>query len=291
MKASRFLLWGNNAEDVMADGYNYQMVRLIIVASDIVVFGSVMNILRSANVTFGTYVQAMIITFVIAYFLTTLITHRPRFMAYKFLSPVRDKDVKCDIICANPEELYEILYGELKVKLKKGDSVAHYVAVINNTCKMSQIYPYRVFDRLMKLSNEPKEGSVKIYVYSVRRKKNKPSALVHISLRDEILAIGEELLTAAKACSVSATNHIKGELIEVAEEPTRCNNEEIERAEAEKIARQQAELNEEQSIDDDVIEVNSYEEIESSTDDTAQAIETKVNKEEDENKELIGAGK
>ena len=278
MKASRFLLWGSNAEDVMAEGYVYQLVRWIIVTSDIVVFGSLINILHSANVTFGTYVQAMIIAFVIAYFLTTLITHRPSFMAYRFLAPMRDRDVHCDIICATSEELYEIMYGELRVKLKKGDSVAHYVSVINNTCKMSQMYPFRMYDRLMKLSNEPKEGSVKIYVYSVRRKNNKPSGLVQVSLRDEILAIGEEALVAAKACSVAATNHIKGELIETpVNEPTVCNNEELERMEAEKLARQSKELTEGIGSDNDIIDIRTSE-------DTSEELEA-------DNKKLIGAGK
>lgn len=283
MKASRFLLWGSNAEDIMAEGYTYQLVRLIIIATDIVVFGSLMNILYSANVTFGVYFQVMLIAIIIAYFLTTLITHRPKFMAYRFLRPVRDKDVRCDVICATSEELYEILYGELKVKLKKGDSVAHYLSVINSTCRMSSMYPYRVFDRLMKLNSEAKEGSVKIYVYSVKRKSNRPSALIHISLRDELLVLGEELYTAAKACSVAATSHIKGELIEVTSRATQCNNEELERAEAEKIARQQEELNAMQAdtTSDDVIEIDSFEEIASSEE--TPVVET--------DKKLIGAGK
>lgn len=209
MKASRFILWGKSAEDVMEEGYIYQFTRWIIGASDIVIFGFLFNILRSANVTFGTYAQATIIVFFIAYFITTLIINRPAFLAYRFLAPVRDKDVRCDIVCATPDELYEVMYGELRVRLKKGDTIEHYIKVLNSTCCLSQMYPYRMYDRLMKLNSIRKEGSVPIYVYSVRKKDTKPSGIMFVSVRDEMLTLGEAFYNKSKELSALAVNRIK----------------------------------------------------------------------------------
>jgi len=210
VKVSKFKLWDSDADidDILNRGYDYQLTRWVVTASDIVVGGTIVNILYLDRVTFGVYFQVMMITFALLYFITALIVNRPKYLAYKFIVPLRSKEVKCDIICANADDLYAIMYKEMHIKLVKDASLDYYIALINKACGTNQYYPYNIYAGLMKIDRTYRDGCKPIYVYSAKRSKHRKSGLIYISLEDEMLNAGKDYMALAEASSEMAENHI-----------------------------------------------------------------------------------
>lgn len=171
-------VWGHKLDSVKEYGSLRIYTNVVVWLMVTVVILSVISIMQSATVSFGTYFTTMLFVVAICFVIHGLSRRSTSYRVYKFYRRFRKCDVQHIILCLSEEDIYDAMYTTFKWRLTEHDSIEHYIDIAYESCVRDANYSRKLLKNLRRV--ERTDGKGKFFdVYFVE--KGRRNGLVKIS--------------------------------------------------------------------------------------------------------------
>lgn len=162
MKVADNNLWGSNIDEVLKYGKFYSLYSRVIYLIDIILMIIVVSVMFNNHVTFGVYVQAMLIVGVICIFALNIPLKEDLWNTYLFYKTFKKHEVKVVALKLESNDAYSCLYKCNRSRLKKNDDLESYLDLMNMTCKKNRKFSSRLMKNLMQFKCSEDESNLSV---------------------------------------------------------------------------------------------------------------------------------
>lgn len=175
-------IWGVDLDSAKEYGSLRRITNLVILLACAVVIMSVVSIMKSAHVSYGNYLQTMILLAAISFAIYGLCVRNKLYKVYSFYHQYRKVELRHTIIRVSAQDIYNILYKATKVRLKEDDTIENYISLANATCCADRAFAKYLIKSLLQLNSN---DGTSIEVYYVEKRFSKGYVAMKPFVSDE----------------------------------------------------------------------------------------------------------
>lgn len=190
-------IWGYKLENAKEYG-NLRLYTNVAVWLLVAIVGiSAIQIMRSATVTFGSYLSTMFFMVIICFVVYGLNRRSSIYRVYTFYRHYKKCNVQHLILRLTESDFYDALYMTYRGRLSEHESVDAYIQVAYESCVRDSVYARRLLQNLMKV--ERTDGTGELFdIYFVEKRKSKGLVAIKQQKTNEIDDISQKENTSEK---------------------------------------------------------------------------------------------